>query len=100
MIQVPVYAHFQSPDGREVRVDAFTLLVKAHGCLLAMDFKPEEGQRMKLVNPKSSLEQSGKVIRAQRSRDGAYAVAFEFDSPSPHLWSLVFPPTDWGLPKP
>lgn len=100
MIQIPVYAHFQGPDGTELRVDAFTLLVNAHGCLLTMDFKPEEGQRMRLVNPKSALEQTGKVIRAQRSRDGAFAVAFEFDNPSPHLWSVVLPPTDWRLPKP
>lgn len=100
MIQIPVYAHFLAPDGREQRIDAFTLQVNSHGCLLTMDFKPEQGQRMRLVNPKSALEQSGKVIRAQRSRDGAYAVAFEFDSPSPQIWSVVLPPADRHLPKP
>jgi hypothetical protein len=95
MIQIPVHAYFQTPDGADLHVDAFTLSVNAHGCLLAMDFKPDEGQRMRLVNPKTTVGQSGKVVRAQRARDGSYAVAFEFDSPAPQLWSIVFPPADW-----
>ena len=99
MIQIPVHAYFQTPDGKDLRVDAFTLSVNAHGCLLTMDFKPDDGQRMRLVNPKSAVGQSGKVVRAQRARDGSYAVAFEFDAPAPQLWSIVFPPADWQQPR-
>jgi len=99
MIQIPVHAHLQTPDGKDLHVDAFTLSVNAHGCLLTMDFKPDDGQRMRLVNPKTTVGQSGKVIRAQRARDGSYAVAFEFDAPAPQLWSIVFPPADWQQPR-
>lgn len=91
MIQIPVQVYIPAPEGGELRVDAFTLVVNSHGCLLAMEVKPDEGQRMRLVNPKTGVAQSGKVIHAHRSRDGAFAVAFEFDSPAPHLWSVVLP---------
>ena len=99
ILQIPVLIHIHMPDGRVLRQDAFTLEVNARGCLLAMEAKPEVGQRIMLLNPKSGVEQSGTVIRAQGPRDGAYAVAFEFDSPTPELWSLVFPPEDWKVER-
>jgi hypothetical protein len=43
-----------------------------------------------LMNPKSAVEQSGIATRVQKSRDGGYAVAFEFDNSAPQLWSLMF----------
>jgi hypothetical protein len=95
LIQIPVQAHFQNSDGMEVCADTFTLAVNAHGCLLAMDLKPDEGQRMRLLNAKSAVAQTGKVIRVQRSREGFFAVAFEFESPTPQLWSILTPPADW-----
>lgn len=100
MIQIPVYIHSKSPDGQPLRQDAFTLVVNAHGCLLSMANRPEPGEQLLLVNPKTGVEQSGKVIRAERSRDGGFAVAFEFDTPRPQIWSVVFPPEDWKLPEP
>ena len=99
MLQMPVLIHIHMPDGRHLRQDGFTLVVNAHGCLLAMETKPEVGQRMMLVNPKSGVEQSGTVTCAQKSRDGGYAVAFEFDSSTPQLWSLMFPPKDWKVER-
>jgi len=100
MIQVPVEIHSQSPDGRMLRQDAFTLAVNSHGCLLSMGVRPEPGARLLLVNPKTGVEQAGKVIRAERSRDGGFAVAFEFDSPRPQLWSGMFPYNDFKIPRP
>jgi len=63
-------------------------------CIFTVETKLEVGQRIGLVNPKSGVEQPGTVTRVQKSRDGGYAVAFDFDSSTPQLWSLVFPPKD------
>jgi hypothetical protein len=90
MLHIPVFIHVQLPDGRNLRHDGFTLVVNAHGCVFAMETKLEVGQHIGLVNPKSGLEQSGVVTRVQKSRDGGYAVAFEFDNSTPQLWSLMF----------
>ncbi|MGB7435719.1 MAG: hypothetical protein WBQ61_24570 [Candidatus Acidiferrum sp.] len=95
MIQIPVQAVFRHLEWDEVRVRAFTLAISAHGCLLDMDIKPEQGQRMRLLNAESAAEQSGRVIRVQRTQGGSFAVEFEFDSPAPHLWSIVSAPEDW-----
>jgi len=94
MIQMPVLIHIHMPDGRLLRQDGFTLVVNSRGCVLAMETRPEIGQHMVLVNPTSGVEQSGAVIRAQRSRDGGYAVAFQFDNPTPQFWSPVLLPEE------
>jgi len=94
MIQIPVLASYEDPEAGEVRVRAFTLSVNAHGCLLAMDVKPAAGQRMRLVNARSTVERTGRVIRAERARDGSFAVSFEFDTPAPDLWSFGTPSGD------
>jgi hypothetical protein len=97
MLQIPVHVHLQTADGRLLRQDGFTQAVNAHGGLLEMETKPEPGQRMRLMNPKSRVEQSATVVCTKKSRDGGYAVAFEFDSPTPSLWAVVFPPEDWKV---
>jgi len=89
-LQIPVLIYVHMPDGRSLRHDGFTLLVNTHGCVFTMETKLEVGQRIVLVNPKSGVEQSGAVTRVQKSRDGGYAVAFEFDNSTPQLWSLMF----------
>ena len=94
MLQIPVLIHVRMPDGRDLRRDGFTLVINAHSCIFTMETKLEIGQRIGLVNPKSGVEQPGTVTRVQKSRDGGYAVAFDFDSSTPQLWSLVFPPKD------
>jgi len=51
----------------------------------------EVGQRVRLVNPGSGVQQTSTVISAQKSRGGGYAIAIEFDSPAPQLWSPLGP---------
>jgi hypothetical protein len=28
-----------------------------------------------------------------------FSVAFEFDTPNPKFWPVVFPPSDWHAPR-
>jgi hypothetical protein len=86
MIQMCLHIRLRMPDGTELWQEGLTLTLDARGCVLVMETKPEVGQPMCLVNPKSGTGQSGRVIRAQRSRDGGYAVVFAFDRPAPHPW--------------
>ena len=97
MLQIPVRVQMSVGDGRLLRNDAFTMVVNAHGGLLDMETKPEAGHRMLLMNPQSGVEQSAKVVGAKRTPEGGYAVAFEFDSPTPKLWALALAPVDWKV---
>jgi len=100
MLQVPIVVVADSPEGAEVREDTHTLVVNAHGGLVKLKMEVVVGQPIVLVNPKTGMEASAKVIRVDNPPGGATAVAFEFDEPSPQFWPVVFPPADWGVRKP
>ena len=99
-LQMAVEIQLHMVDGRLLRQDAFTEVVNAHGGLLEMEIRPLPGQRMLLRNPSSDVQQSATILSAKRSREGGYAVAFEFDSPAPELWAPVLPPDDWKIEPP
>lgn len=53
------------------------------------------GQSMLLENPQNKAEQACRVVRVDDTADGDFAVAFEFATPHPKFWPVVFPPADW-----
>jgi len=91
MLQIPVQLFVHAPDGRDLRHDAFTLVVNSHGCLLEMEVPPPAGQRMRLTNPQTGAHQTGTVLRSGRSRQGSFAVVFAFDQAAPELWGFSLP---------
>ena len=99
-LQMAVEIQLHMMDGRLLRQDGFTEVVNAHGGLLEMETRPAPGQRMLLMNPNSGVQQSATILSAKKSREGGYVVAFEFDSPAPKLWALVFQPDDWKIEAP
>ena len=99
MLQIPVKVLAETADRAQVEEDTHTLVVNAHGGLLKLKAELLVGQPVVLVNPQSGMEQSCRVVRIDQAGSGSFAVAFEFDRPSPKFWPVVFPPTDWGVPK-
>jgi hypothetical protein len=95
LLQVPVLFEIPQSNGKPLHGDAYTLCVNAHGGLMEMAAKVERGQKLVLSNPGTGVRQSCHVIRHEKSLNGYFAVAFEFDAPAPNFWPLVFPPTDW-----
>jgi hypothetical protein len=99
MLQVPVIVRTRMPGGQSVEEESQTVVVNAHGGLMKLKMELLAGQPIVLINVKTKVEQSCRVVRVEHGT-GTSAVAFEFDKPSPHFWPISFPPADWGLPKP
>ena len=53
-----------------------------------------------IQNPQNKVEQRCRVVRVDDTAERDFAVAFEFDSPNPKFWPVVFPPEDWHAPAP
>jgi hypothetical protein len=100
LLQVPVLLEIPQPEGMPQHADAYTLSVSAHGGLMEMGTKVQHGQKLVLSNPGTGARQTCHVVRCDRTRNGCFTVAFEFDSPSPTFWPLIFPPPDWKLIDP
>jgi hypothetical protein len=99
LLQIRVLVETETEEGDRVRLEAFTLVVNAHGGLLEMSLKVPKGHRMSLSNPTLGVRESCRVIASRSSQGGVFAIAFEFDSPAPQFWPIVFPPIDWSLVK-
>jgi hypothetical protein len=95
---MPVILEMQLEKGPPVRIDAFTLVVNAHGGLVELGLPLRTGQKLSIIHPVSGAQKPSKIVGIRRSQDSSdFLLAFEFDSPTPNFWPIEFPPTDWSL---
>jgi hypothetical protein len=99
MLQIPVTVMAETPERMHVREETQTLVVNAHGGLMKLKAELHVGQPLLLVNPQTGAREGCRVVRVDQPAAEYFAVAFEFDHPSPKFWPVVFPPADWGVPK-
>jgi hypothetical protein len=100
MLQIKVTVIAEDVQRKSRQEEALTLVVNAHGGLLKMKMEVHVGQPMLLANPQNRVEQNCRVIRVEDTSTEYFSVAFEFDKPNPKFWPVVFPPSDWGAPRP
>lgn len=96
VLRVPLRLSAEMADGRQICIEAQTLVVNAHGGLLDVGMKMLAGQRVLLSNLKTEKVVVGSVLRVEGSEEGRFSVAFEFELPAPNFWPVSFPPTDWS----
>jgi hypothetical protein len=97
LLQIHLLLETRLDDGKLVSMDAFTLMVNAHGGLLEISFKLPKRHRIWLLNAAGGAKVPCRVVGVRKSQDGVFAIAFEFENPSPDFWPLSFPPPDWQL---
>ena len=77
-----------------------TLIVNAHGALIAIAGKVEKGQTLRLTNRTTHEEQLCHVMYVGPVSGGKAQIGVEFKTPSPDFWHIAFPPEDWTAPEP
>jgi hypothetical protein len=95
LLRIPIVVLAPGPDKKMAREQTHTLVVNAHGALIALELPVRVGQVIIVQNPETNEEQSCRVIRFNPSREGKAEVGFEFLKPAPHFWRIAFPPSDW-----
>ena len=95
VLQIAVLVQTEASVGKHSDEQAHTMVVNAHGGLLRTGMELRAGQTIKLINPKTRMEEACRVVRAEKLAGGNFAVAFEFKQPSPQFGPIVFPPADW-----
>jgi len=94
-LRVPLQLSAKTPEGKRINIDAQSLVVNAHGGLLDVGMELLRGQPIILNNPRTDKAATGKILRVEKTEEGRFFVAFEFEFPAPSFWPIVFPPSDW-----
>jgi hypothetical protein len=77
-----------------------TLVVNAHGAMIAIAAKVGKGQIVRLKNRVTQEEQVCKVVYLGPTSGGKVQVGVDFTSKAPDFWRIAFPPEDWVVPAP
>lgn len=83
-------------EGPQFCENTKTLVVNAHGALLALKGMVAPKQRLLLQNTSSGEQQECRVISVNKQPAGPPTVAVEFAKPAPSFWRVAFPPSDWN----
>jgi hypothetical protein len=94
-LNVPVVVHRPSTEGRQFYESTQTLVVSAHGALVALTDMVVPRQRLLLQNRNNGEQQECRVVSVKSDHTGPPKVALEFTRPAPSFWGIAFPPADW-----
>ena len=92
-MRITVWGHSDQGPFNEV---AQTLVVNAHGALIAMEAEVSQGQQLQLQSPATSEIRLSRVAHVGPLKDGKRHVGVEFAEPAPRFWQITFPPDDWS----
>jgi hypothetical protein len=94
-LNVSVVVHRPPREGPQFFESTKTLVVSAHGALVALKGMVAPKQRLLLQNTVSGEQQECRVVSVNSELTGPPKVAVEFTRPSPSFWHIAFPPSDW-----
>jgi hypothetical protein len=87
------------PKATSFEEETHTLIVNAHGALIALKSKVAKGQKLRLTNRATKAEQVCRVANLGPTSEGKAQIGVEFLKPSPDFWQISFPPEDWVVPE-
>jgi hypothetical protein len=95
-LNVSVVVHRPPREGPRFSECTKTLVVNAHGALLALKGMVAPRQRLFLQNTASGEQQECRVVSVNHEMTGPPTVAVEFTKPAASFWRVAFPPADWS----
>jgi hypothetical protein len=95
-LSVPVVVYRPPGEGPQFYENTQTLVVSAHGALMALTDMVAPKQRPLVQNPNSGEHQECRVVSVKKELIGPPKVAVEFTRPVPSFWHIAFPPADWS----
>jgi hypothetical protein len=95
-LNVPVVVYRPPSEGPQFYESTQTLVVSAHGALVALTDMVAPKQRLLVQNTGSGEQQECRVVYVKKELAGPPKVAVEFTQPAPRFWHIAFPPADWN----
>jgi hypothetical protein len=97
ILDVPLVVRGEAEDKRPFQEETFTVTVSAHGGLVVLGNRVALGQKVVLVNPKTSDEREATIAFLGPPYAGLATVGIQFAQPAPGFWAIGSPPADWNI---
>jgi hypothetical protein len=99
LLSIPVQVTGVCSDGQEFKEDTRTLVVNAHGALIALASAVAAGQQVNLTNRSTRDTRECRIVYLGNANAGKIQMGIEFVEPSATFWRVDFPPDDWVVPE-
>jgi hypothetical protein len=99
LLSVPVLVKGVLADGKEFQEEARTLVVNAHGALLALNSPLRAGQALTLTHKLTRQSLECRTVYVGNPQGGKAQVGIEFLKAAAGFWQIDFPPEDWVVPE-
>jgi hypothetical protein len=94
-LSVPVVVYRAHGEGPQFYETTQTLVVNAHGALIALTDMVAPRQKLRMQNRNSGEYLECRVVSVKNAAIGPPKVAVEFTQATPGFWRLAYPPADW-----
>jgi len=99
LLSIPIEVTGQNADGNDFKEDTRTLVVNAHGALIALAAAVAAGQNINLTNRTTRDSRECRIVYLGNANAGKMQMGIEFVEPSATFWRVDFPPDDWVVPE-
>lgn len=99
LLSVPITVAGESADRRKFEEETRTLVVNAHGALIALGMAVANGQKITISNKATQASQECRIVYLGTPQGGKTQMGVEFVNPTPSFWQIDFPPDDWVVPE-
>lgn len=99
-IEIPLVVQTQADSRGPASEKTHTMVVNAHGALIALAMKVSIGQLLTITNAKTDEELDCHVAYIGPAQTEKPQVGIEFEKPAPRFWHIGFPPEDWTRHSP
>jgi hypothetical protein len=99
LLSVPIFVTGKTTNGEDFSEEARTLVVNAHGALIALSSPVAAGQQITVANKATRKSMECRIVYLGNVQAGKTQMGIEFMSPCSGFWQIDFPPDDWVVPE-
>lgn len=99
LLSVPILVSGKTVDNTGFNEETRTLVVNAHGALIALAAKVAAGQQITVSNKSTRQSLECHIVYLGNSSGGKTQMGVEFAEASSSFWQVDFPPEDWAIPE-
>jgi hypothetical protein len=99
LLSVPIMVSGKNAKGQSFSEETRTLVVNAHGALIALMEEVVAGEQIDVANRATSKSLACRIVYLGNRQGDKTQMGIEFVAPSSSFWQIDFPPDDWVVPE-